>query len=140
MSGAEDCMRRTGMAVLLASAVIAGPLSAQPRAAEGVYHVDFQVHLGAALPSGALVTCKVRLAPAAPGAAQMQAVGVATVQGSTAHCAVEIPAAWAAPARLSYEIDAAEPGMVVRTATGEAVGLPEPPAGGVERLDLSLAL
>jgi len=133
-------MRRIWMALLLACALPAVTLSAQPRAAEGVYHVDFQVHLGAALPSGALVTCKVQLAPAVPGAAQMQVAGVATVQGSTAFCAVEIPAAWSAPARLSYEIDAAQPGMLLRTATGAAEGLPQPPAGGMARLNLSLTL
>ncbi len=131
-------MRRAWIAVLLVCSVPA--LGAPPRTADGVYHVDFEVHLGAALPAGALVTCKVKIVPETPGAPQLQATGMASVQGRTAHCAVEIPAAWTAPARLSYEIDEERPGMLVRTATGVAAGLPQPPAGGEERLDLSLTL
>lgn len=134
-------MKRTWLPVLLLACAAPVFAWAAPPDASGVYLVDFHVRLGSAVPDGALVTCRVRIAPGAQVVA-----AAATVRGSVAHCAVEIPAAWAdarSAATLSYEIDAASPAgapMLQRTATGEGVSLPRPPAGGAARLDLSLSL
>jgi hypothetical protein len=145
-------MKRTWIPVLLICAAPALAWGAPAAAANGVYLVDFHVRLGTVVPDGSLVTCKVRIMPGvpAPGRAQLPAAqtvtGVATVQGASAHCAVQIPAAWTdarTTATLSYEIDAAEPAgarMLVRMASGDGVSLPQPPAGGAARLDLSLSL
>lgn len=151
---AEDHMQRTLFGVLLACAAPALALGAPPAPVYGVYLVDFNVRLGAALPAGALVTCKVKIVPDAPAPGQSQlppsqsVTGVASVSGSTAHCAVELPFAWAAAdarraATLSYEIDAetpAGPQTVVRATVGQGVGLPQLPPGGAARMNFSLTL
>ncbi len=147
-------MQRTLFGVLLTCAAPALALGAPPAPVHGVYLVDFDVHLGAALPAGALVTCKVRILPDAPAPGQSQlppsqtVTGVASVSGSTAHCAVELPFAWAAAgaqraATLSYEIDArtpAGPQSAVRTTVGQGVDLPQLPPGGAARMNFTLTL
>lgn len=145
-------MKRTWISILLICAVPALAWGAPPAAANGVYLVDFHVRLGTVVPDGSLVTCKVRIMPGIPAPGQPRlpvtqiVSNVATVQGAMAHCAVQIPAAWAdagGAATLSYEIDAAEPAgerILMRTASGDGVSLPHPPAGGAARLDLSLSL
>jgi hypothetical protein len=147
-------MQRTLFGFLLACAASSVALGAAPSPVHGVYLVDFQVRLGAALPAGALVTCKVKIVPgvSAPEEASLPpaetVIGVASVQGATAHCALELPFAWAAAgaqraATLSYEIDAqsqAGARTVVRTTLGQGVGLPPLPAGGAARMNFSLTL
>lgn len=147
-------MKRTLFYVLIACAVPALSWGAPPAPADGVYLINFDVHLGAALPAGALVTCKVKIVPDAPAPGRPQTLpvqtvaSIAAVQGSIAHCAVEIPYARAAgdtqrAAMLSYEIDAqTQTGaqQVVRTTAGQGMGLPHPPAGGAARLNFSLTL
>jgi hypothetical protein len=147
-------MQRTLFAFLLACESPSLALGAPPVPVHGVYLVDFQVRLGAALPTGALVTCKVKIVPdaPAPGEAHLQPpetmTGVASVLGTTAHCAVELPFAWVAAgvqraATLSYEIDAQSQAgvqLVERTAVGQSVGLPPLPAGGMARMNFSLTL
>ena len=130
-------MRRTWLAVLLACNF---PAVAQPAQAVGVYLVDFQVRLGQQLPAGALVTCRVRIQP--QGADNgLTVVGIGTVQGGSAHCAVQIPSTGADAATLTYEIDeAGPPGTLMRTVVGITPDLPRPPAGGAARLNLSLTL
>lgn len=136
-------MKRTWLVALLACVVPAGAWGAQPASVGAVYVVDFQVHLARTLPAGALVTCKVKILPEAPGQTQQVVTGLATVQGSSAHCAVEVPATSVAPARLSYEIDAAEPrraGALLYSASGTVPSLLQLSPGGAARLDLSLTL
>jgi len=130
-------MRRTWLAALLVCGL---PALAQTVPAGGVYVVDFQVRLGQQVPAGALVTCKVHVQP--QGSATVQTVVAAgTVQGASAHCAVQIPSTGLDAAALTYEIDAAAPaGTLLRTAAGTAPGLPRPPAGGAARLNLNLTL
>ncbi|MDR3741491.1 MAG: hypothetical protein P4L40_20935 [Terracidiphilus sp.] len=136
-------MKRIWLAVVLACGLPVAAWGAQPAQAGGVYVVDFQVRLGRALPVGSLVTCKVTILPETRGQVQQTVMGTAPVQGSSAHCAVKIPAAWGMTATLSYEIDAGEPtgaGVLLRTVAGTAPRLPTPPAGGEARLDLNLTL
>ncbi len=144
-------MKRTLFCVVMVGVAAALAWTAQPADAASGYRIEFNVRLGNAIPSNAVITCKVRimpqlaagrpgmLAPMAEGA-----TGVATVTGSVAHCAVEVPTTWAAAdahraAVLSYEIDAATPAMV-HSVAGQGMELPGGPAGSLERVELSMAL
>ena len=158
------------MRVLLALAgvvmfAVAGVAAQQPAAApqapvtvRGAYTLHFQVSLASALPDGATVTCKARIAPqtARPGgeydegrdqAQPVTATGVGTVNGTLANCAVEIPFAWSvanarAGVRLSYQIVAVSVAgretAGVRTGAREQLALAYPPEGGRTNLDVNL--
>lgn len=154
------------MRVLLALAgvvtiAVAGLAAQQPAAApharatvRGAYTLHFQVNLASALPDGATITCKARIAPQTAGlggaqadAPEVTATGVGTVNGTLANCAVEIPFAWSVAnahkgIRLSYQIVAVTvagpaPGAV-RTSAREQLALAYPPEGGRTNLNVNL--
>ena len=124
------------------------PMPGSPLAVGRAYVIRFNLNVASALPAGATVTCRVRIVPNLPGqesangqpaAAPVEtATGVASLSGSTAACAVEIPFSWMASnppsgAVLSYEIEAvtmagAVP-VVARSSAQQGIGVPYPGIG-----------
>ena len=115
----------------------------------GVYLVTFNVNIASTLPAGATIVCKAQIVPSQGGGGflnhQLAAVpvetaaGLATVTGSTATCAVEIPFSWTvngaqSGVSLSYEIDAVSSSgsapLLVRSSAQQGIGEPFPAAGG----------
>lgn len=150
---------RALLIVLVASlAPVAGraaPPDAGSAPASGVYAVNFHVSLGSPIPSGAVITCKAKIAPglaafANPGRqpvmeAAETATGFATVRGSFANCAVEIPFSWTmngvpGGAALSYEVDAASPSGAMRRSAQQGIGVAVPPSGGAANLNFNVTL
>ncbi|HVZ83945.1 MAG TPA: hypothetical protein VG893_09760 [Terracidiphilus sp.] len=144
-------MKRTLLCLLFVAAVAALAWAAPPAVQRSAYRIDFNVRLGDAIPADAVIICKVRIAPelaaGAPGwpaPIPETATSVATITGSVAHCAVQVPSTWAVAdahraAVLSYEVDAETP-AAMHAVVGREMELPQAEAGGVERVELSLAL
>jgi hypothetical protein len=140
--------------VLPISAAAAPALSMEQRngaaliPASGVYSVAFNVNLASALPNGSSLLCRAKVIPNTPFNSFSRTVppassGVATINGSTATCWVEIPFAWmlndgSNGAALSYEIDAVGGSTVLRASTGQGIGVAYPSAGGSARLNVNV--
>jgi hypothetical protein len=128
----------------------------------GVYLVTFHLNIFSPLPAGSTITCRARITPnpaglnlrnPQPAAFPPAAAGQATVTGTTATCAAEIPFAWTLASGqdglatgqneivLSYEIDAVSNSgsvpLLVRSSTGQSIGVVLPASGA--SLNLSLA-
>lgn len=117
-------------------------------AVSGAYAITFNLTIASTLPANSTIVCKAQAAPAnsnlegfnAQVAAPVEsASGVATVSGSTATCAVEIPFSWTVETTrqgvaLSYEIDAINPSgalpTVVRTSVQQGMVESYPSTGG----------
>jgi hypothetical protein len=130
-----------------------------PVVVSGVYSVAFNVNLSTSMPSGATLLCRARVVPNAPlfanlDRAALPAVsGMASINGSTATCWVEIPFAWTLNgasngaalypgAALSYEIDEVSasnsPPTVLRTSAAQGIGVAYPATGGSARLNINV--
>jgi hypothetical protein len=104
----------------------------------GTYSITFNLNIESTLPASSTIVCKAQIAPAGsffntvsaqPGPAE-SASGMATVTGSTATCAVEIPFSWSVESTrngvlLNYEIDAVNAAgslpAVVRTSSLQGI-------------------
>ncbi len=127
--------------------------SAATITANGAYVVVFQVKTPSTVPDGATINCKAQITPRLSSLERLtskavpveSAPGVATVAGSSAICAVEMPFAFAQEnlrngADLGYEIDAftsAGPAFV-RTQQGIDIAYPGTGATGKIRLNVAL--
>jgi hypothetical protein len=154
---------QTLLAALLASAVAgAAPAvgisgRAAPAALNGVYSVTFNLQIRSTLPAGTTIICRARIAPNPDGFglgnSQLAAIpaetfsGLASVNGSTATCATEIPFSWTmanAPGGvvLSYEIDAVGNAMtapmLLKSSTRQGIGAALPAPGGSANLSFNL--
>jgi len=143
----------------LATASAAGvpELRGSSSTVSGVYSLTFNLNIATALPAGTTITCRARIIPN-PGRADLPnqqlapipvrtVEGVASITGSTANCAAEIPFSWTVPstqgvAMLSYEIDAVNTSgstpLVVRSSGQQNVGVAFPGLGGSTRLSFNL--
>ena len=119
--------------------------------AGGHYAVDFQVAVPSTVPDGSTVACKARITPGASlltrlmhrTAAIESAPSFARVQGSAAHCAVEVPFAYAPgdpanAAELSYRIDAQNGDRPVFMRTQERIAVPRAQAGAEPGMRLNV--
>jgi hypothetical protein len=159
-------MYRARIAVLLLIASLASTAAwsrpvaehrgASPTAVSGVYSITFNLNIASTLPANSTITCKAQIAPAGSsfegftsqaGAPYESATGVATVTGSTASCAIEIPFSWSVQSvrggvALSYELDAINAAgslpAVVRTSILENVQEPYPASGGTSSLTFNV--
>jgi hypothetical protein len=160
-------MARVHISMLLCVALLASAASAAMGApvqrtastiVSGVYSVIFNLDIASTLPAGTTITCRARIMPnSGPldlGNPQLSATsvetaaGMATVTGSTATCAAEIPFAWTVESArggvvLSYEIDAvsnsgAAP-QLVRSSGRQGIGAALPAAGQTARLTFYVA-
>jgi hypothetical protein len=124
-----------------------------PITANGAYVVVFHVKTPSTIPDGATINCKARITPRLSSFESLigkavpveSAPGVATVTGSSAVCAVEMPFSFAQKdprngADLGYEIDAftSEGPAFVRTQQGIEIAYPR--SGATEKLRLNVAL
>lgn len=127
--------------------------TAPPITANGAYVVIFHVKTPSTVPDGATINCKARITPHLSSFESFtrnvvpveSAPGVATVTGSSAVCAVEMPFAFAQKdprngADLGYEIDAftSEGPAFVRTQQGIDIAYPR--SGATAKLRLNVAL
>ena len=141
-------------ALLVTVAALAAPAPEHrgaPTAVSGVYSLTFNLNIASTLPAGAAITCKAQIVPVQSleqAAAPMEsATAIASVTGSTATCAVEIPFAWtlANPRQdvaLSYEIDAFNAQgslpVVVRTSVQQGIAEPLPASGATSSVSLNV--
>jgi len=164
IEGAEEFMllARSLMMLLLTLLVPAVGWAGLPvpgvELAGRAYAVRFNLNMASRLPAGAMITCKARIIPHLAESQKLNgqaeavpvetATGVATVTGSMAVCAVEIPFSWTMTdagggALLSYEIDAvsvvygAQP-IVVRSSAQEGIPVTYPAMGGTANLSFSV--
>ena len=144
-----------GSALLTPGAALAADPST-PSAVSGSYAVHFNINIASTLPAGAVIVCKARIAPnlqgllslALPDAAPVQtAAGVATVSGSTATCAVEIPFSWTVRnsrggVALSYEIEAVDASgslpVLLRATSSQGVAAAYPSTGSTANLNFNV--
>jgi hypothetical protein len=135
---------------VLLSAVLAtafNAISQQQRTSattvSGVYSVTFNLNIASTLPADTTITCRAQIAPNSsdlalsnPGRAVTPvAAGQATVSGSQATCAAEIPFSWTLTAAndtvtLSYQIDAVSRSGAVRSSARQTVRAGLPASGG----------
>ena len=119
-----------------------------PTTVSGTYSITFNLNIASTLPAGATITCKAQIVPSQGGGFLNQqaaavpvetAAGLATLNGSTATCVVEIPFSWTVNGGqggvlLSYDLDALNsPGAapaVVRSSVQQGVAEAFPSAGG----------
>jgi hypothetical protein len=124
-------------------------------AVSGVYSVTFHLSLAHDLPAGSILTCRARMAPI-PGGLDLRneqlgatpvATGRASVTGSTATCAAEIPFSWTVTSppggvALYYEIDAVSlqgaTFTLLQTSAQRQIGAAFPAAGGSANLSVNL--
>ncbi len=127
-----------------------------PAQVSGVYSVTFNLTIASTLPAGATITCKAQIVPSQTGFMGLNsqaaipvetATGVATVTGSTATCAVEIPFSWTVNgaqngASLSYEIDAVNISgslpVLLRTSAQQGVSEAYPATGATSNLSFNV--
>ncbi len=131
------------------------PQPGSPIAVSGVYSVTFHLNLATTLPVGSVITCRARMMPV-PGGLDLRntqlpvtpvVAGQASVTGSSATCATEIPFAWTVTStpggvELFYEIDAvslqgAEP-ILLRSSSPRQLSAAFPNSGGGASLSLNL--
>jgi hypothetical protein len=128
----------------------------------GVYSVTFHLNIASTLPAGTTITCRARIAPNPEGLdlrnpqpTAAPATGLATVTGSTATCAAEIPFSWTVTGGqgglatgqdgfvLSYQIDAVSNSgsapLLVRSSAQQSIRAAFPAVGGSARLSINLA-
>jgi hypothetical protein len=120
-----------------------------PVAVSGSYFLTLNVRLDRALPAGAAILCKARIAPNLPSLQSLNermvpadwAASVATVTGNSATCSLRIPFSWAVSdprggVGLSYEVDAVGPSSSLAGPVGarQGIGVAYPAPGGTSRL------
>jgi hypothetical protein len=126
-----------------------------PMTVSGVYSVTFHLSLAHELPAGSTLTCRARMTPI-PGGIDLRneqlpatpvAAGRASVIGSTATCAAEIPFSWTVTSppggvALFYEIDAMSlqggAPTLFRTSAQRQLSAAFPTVGGSANLSVSL--
>ena len=130
-----------------------------PVAVRGVYSIHFKLTMATELPAGGTILCKARIAPnvlalgnqgAEPVAVSVAtATGVATVEGSAASCALEIPFSWTvrgaqSGVALSYEIEAVSADgsrRVMEQSSGqEPIDVAYPSMGGAANLSFNVMI
>jgi hypothetical protein len=128
-----------------------------PTAVSGEYSITFNLNIASTLPANSTIVCKAQIAPGAsmyssfnPQAAAVpfeSASSVATVNGATATCVVDIPFAWTVDttrngAALSYEIDAINATgslpAVVRTSAQQNIAEPYPASGNTSTVTFTV--
>jgi hypothetical protein len=148
--------------VLAPMAAFAGPASlhhgggSSSTSLSGVYSVTFNLTVASTLPAGSTIVCKAQVSPNVQqgyfGVTNQavpveSAFGTATVSGSTATCAVEIPFSWtlsssSSSATLAYEIDAYNANgtlpSVVRVSSQSGLSETLPASGATETVTLNL--
>jgi len=143
----------------LATASAAGvpELRGSSSTVSGVYSLTFNLNIATALPAGTTITCRAQIVPNQTGAELpnqqfapipvKRVSGVASVTGSTANCAAEIPFSWTGMnARggviLSYEIDAVSTSgsvpLMVKRSVQQNIPVAYPASGGSARLSFNL--
>jgi hypothetical protein len=115
-----------------------------PATLSGSYSVTFSMRLDAAPQAGAAILCRARIAPNLPSFQNLAhgmlpastATGLATVDGNSALCSVQIPFSWAvgdtqSGVALSYEIDAISGAGALPSPVRaqQGIALPYPAAG-----------
>jgi hypothetical protein len=144
-----------GALVLTSLATFAAPVAQRKNGStfvSGVYSVTFNLSIASTLPAGSTLVCKAQIAPNMQQNyyfSQMQAVpveaawSVATISGTTATCAIEIPFSWTLSsvsntATLAYEIDAMNTNSalpsVVRVSRQTGLAAAYPTSGGASSL------
>lgn len=142
-----------------ASASAAGvpDLRASSLTVSGIYSLTFNLNIASALPAETTITCRAQIVPnqagfdprnQPPAAIPVRTVtGLASVTGSKAICAAEIPFSWTVlsergGAVLSYEIDAVTGSgsipLLIRTTGQQSIGVAFPASGGSARLNFNL--
>lgn len=145
--------------VLTSAAALAAPVAQRKggsTSVSGVYSVTFNLTIASTLPANSTIVCKAQIAPNLQQnffSSQAQAVpveaawSVATVSGSTATCAIEIPFSWtlsgsSTTATLAYEIDALNAGStlpsVVRVSSQTGLAAAYPASGGSSSLSFNV--
>jgi hypothetical protein len=148
-------------AALLVSAAVPAVGAPEQRASSttvnGVYSITFNLNIASSLPAGTTITCRAQMVPGQGGlnlgnpqlaATPVEtAAGVATVAGSTAICAAEIPFSWTVTSAqggvmLSYEIDAVSSSgstpLLVRSSARQGIGAAFPAAGETASLSFNV--
>jgi hypothetical protein len=135
------------------AAHVTDPRNAAPITANGAYVVVFHVKTPSTVPDGTTINCKARLNPRLSSFESLtsksipveSAPGVATVTGSSAICAVEMPFAFAQKnlnngADLGYEIDAYTSDRPAFVRIQQGIDIAYPKSGAIEKLRLNVAL
>ena len=151
------CVALLALASSSASAAGVPELRGSSLTVSGVYALNFNLNIASALPAGTTITCRAQIVPNQAGAElpnqQLALIpvrtvsGMASVTGSTANCAAEIPFSWTVMSArggviLSYEIDAVSNSgsipLVVRRSAQQNIPVAFPASGGSARLSFNL--
>ena len=136
-----------------ASAAIGQQQPASVMSVSGVYSVTFNVNIASALPADTTITCRAQIAPNSSGlglvnlghAVTPAAAGLATVSGSRATCAAEIPFSWTLTAAngaltVRYQIDAVSRSGAILSSAPQSVNTVLPADGGSANLRVNATI
>jgi hypothetical protein len=148
------------VALLTSASALAGgvpELRVGPITVSGIYSLTFNLRIASTLPAGTTIICRARIVPGQgefdlrnqplPAIPLGMTTGLASLTGSTATCAEEIPFSWTVlNARggvvLSYEIDALSNSgsipLLVKSSGLQNVGAAFPAPGGRASLSFNL--